>query len=93
VDFASTIQAVARSGWTAPEVLRSPANGLAASNVYSFGVIVWQLLTRSALPFGMPFNEQLARRVQAGLRPDIPAGVVPAFAELMARCWHAEPSK
>ncbi len=31
---------------TAPEVLEDPSNGCAASNVYSFGVILWELCAR-----------------------------------------------
>jgi len=92
VDFASTIQSIARSAWMAPEVLKDPLCGNAKSNVYSFGIVLWEVVTRKH-PFEERFSERLASKIIGGLRPTIPTNIHPKLAELMTQCWVADPSQ
>jgi len=56
--------------WAAPEVLRSEALGPAA-DVYSFGVIVWEMLTQRIPHKGLSFGQVLAAVGWAGWGPDL----------------------
>lgn len=39
--------------WTAPEVLEDPEAFSKASDIYSFGIILWELITRNSPYEGM----------------------------------------
>jgi serine/threonine protein kinase len=87
--LASTGDMTAETGtyrWMAPEVIKH-AKYDQRIDVYSFGIILWELFT-SQLPYdGMPSLSAAAAVVENGLRPAIPAEVPPAVAGLMQRCW------
>lgn len=77
--------------WMAPElVVGVPYNEKV--DVYSYGMILWELLTGKA-PF-MGWNEiELARAVvHEGKRPDIPAKTPEKLASLITACWSADPN-
>jgi serine/threonine protein kinase len=79
--------------WTAPEVVMG-ARASQAADVYSFGIIVWEMLTRQ-IPFGSDVQTpiRLLRMVtNSGLRPTIPDGCPPPLISLLERCWSAEPA-
>jgi serine/threonine protein kinase len=86
--------------WLAPEILAGLPYTVAA-DVYSFGVIMWELLT-----WEVPWHQQNTWQVHAmvtveHLRPDIPADVavspggtfggIAAYLELMKACWAQSP--
>ncbi len=76
--------------WMAPEVIMHKQYDQTV-DVYSFGIILYELLT-SQLPYGnMPSLAAAAAVVDAGLRPGVPPDAPPAVAALMQRCWSAQP--
>ncbi|KAL3697333.1 hypothetical protein R1sor_011409 [Riccia sorocarpa] len=78
--------------WMAPEVIcHKPYNRKV--DVYSFGIVLWELCT-SKLPFeGMSFV-QLAHAVSSdNHRPPISEVTSASFAKLIARCWDKDPSR
>eukprot|EP00793_Prasinoderma_coloniale_P001386 PRCOL_00005161-RA len=76
-------------GWMAPEVLDSaPYNEKA--DVYSYGVILWELLTQEE-PFKGLAPMQIMRLIDRGERPAIPAGVSAGYRELIEQCWATDP--
>ena len=60
-------------------------------DVYSFGIVLWELVTGN-LPFANMTAVQAAFAVvNKGVRPAIPHDCLPALAEIMTRCWDANP--
>eukprot|EP00741_Cyanophora_paradoxa_P023417 tig00021582_g22621.t2 len=82
--------------WMAPEVMagQTPA---AASDVYSFATVCWEVLTRQ-LPHAGLRREEIVGRVlgEAGQEGSLPHPIPPdcpeALRELLARCWSRDPS-
>lgn len=81
----------------APELLRGE-RVTPGADVYSFGVTLWQLLTREP-PYAGERQHILYAVVAFNLRPDLnkqvfsPSGPGRAFKELLGRCWSAESSR
>ncbi|XP_062163681.1 serine/threonine-protein kinase STY46-like isoform X4 [Alnus glutinosa] len=77
--------------WMAPELIEHKAYDHKV-DVFSFGVLLWELLTRK-LPYEHLTPLQAAVGVvQKGLRPTIPADTHPKLVELLERCWQQDPS-
>jgi len=81
--------------WTAPEILSSKSYSDKV-DVYSFGVILWELLTETQFFSDKSFFNQIEKAVIAGQRPTIPPlppGEAPkSMSVLMQNCWNQEPS-
>ena len=74
-------------------------------DVYSFGIIMWELWTRQR-PYGGLNKQQYMQRSSSSnflLRPDAedfmpageqgePAELAPGWRQLMRRCWHPNPA-
>lgn len=80
--------------WTAPEILAELPFDTSA-DVYSFGVILWNLLSRKALfEELLPWTDDVSRAVRAGKRPTIPSekGMLPEYEVLIRQCWDHKPA-
>lgn len=94
-DGASAPQFVGAIPWRAPEA--TTTHFLPASDVFSFGMVLWELVTRK-MPFdsgrgGAGAGNMLAIRTQIrdGHRPEIPAACTPVIKRLIESCWQADP--
>jgi serine/threonine protein kinase len=78
--------------WQAPEAMESQLFS-EASDVYSFGIIMWEMFTRQ-VPFGdmNPYQAAMAV-ITENKRPFIPAFVPPHFTNLIELAWHQNPQK
>eukprot|EP00887_Chlorella_sp_A99_P001926 scaffold18.g1926.t1 len=77
---------VGEAGWMAPEVIEhNPYREKA--DTYSFGIVLWELLT-GRIPYSdmTPLQAAVAV-VQKGLRPPIPQNCPPPLADIMRLCW------
>lgn len=63
------------------------------SNVYSFGMIVWEMVT-GEIAYSAFSPVQAAVGIAAcGLRPDIPKDCPQVLRNLMMKCWNNSPSR
>ena len=78
--------------WMAPELFKNwPCT--VQTDVYAFGVVLWEILTKET-PFGTTASTRdIAARVRRGERPVIPEGSPVAFVNLMKGCWQQNPKK
>ncbi|XP_046982515.1 tyrosine-protein kinase Fer-like [Schistocerca americana] len=75
--------------WTAPEALQMGKYSW-MSDVWSFGVLMWEVFSRGANPYTGFSNQEVRDKVENGFRMRPPAGTPVAMATLMSRCWEAE---
>lgn len=76
--------------WMAPEVIEhSPYRE--SADVYSFGIVLWELVTGQVPYSAMTPLQAAVGVVQKGLRPEIPPTCPPAIADLMRACWTRNP--
>ena len=62
------------------------------ADVYSFGIIMWQVVTRRE-PFGGRNFMGVSLDVLEGKRPQVPSECDKGLKKLMKRCWHGTASK
>ena len=76
--------------WSPPEVL---VNGLfsSASDVWSFGVVLWEIFTHGMDPFGALTGTQVAKYVTNGQRLSKPDRCDDNVYQIMRDCWHVTP--
>lgn len=79
--------------WMAPEVIVGKRYTEKA-DVFSFGVILWELATRKPPYYGIDGQVVSQRVVKEGLRPKISEKEAPGpFLDLMKRCWAEDPER
>ncbi|PKY44041.1 kinase-like protein [Rhizophagus irregularis] len=78
--------------YIAPEVLRGE-NYTAASDIYSFGIIMNTFATGKRPWYNRAHDIYLARDICNGERLEIPEDTPSFYAELMQRCWDNDPAK
>src|SRR4051794_8499674 len=76
---------------TAPEIIRGGEYDERV-DIYSFGMILWELLTRAKPYEGQNFMAT-TMDVLKGIRPAIPPKTPTKYAKLVKKCWHGEANK
>uniref|UniRef100_A0A8C8BK87 Fibroblast growth factor receptor n=1 Tax=Otus sunia TaxID=257818 RepID=A0A8C8BK87_9STRI len=78
--------------WMAPEALFDRVY-THQSDVWSFGVLLWEIFTLGGSPYpGIPV-EELFKLLKEGHRMDKPANCTHDLYMIMRECWHAVPSQ
>ncbi|RHZ49240.1 hypothetical protein Glove_527g20 [Diversispora epigaea] len=76
--------------YVAPEIFEDSSYSQ-ASDVYSFGMLMWEF-TSGHKPFrNRPHNSDLMCNIRSGLRPEITDDTPDIFSVFMKRCWDSNP--
>ncbi|XP_013605734.1 PREDICTED: serine/threonine-protein kinase HT1-like [Brassica oleracea var. oleracea] len=76
--------------WMAPEMIQHRPYTQKV-DVYSFGIVLWELLT-GMVPFqNMTAVQAAFAVVNRGVRPSIPDDCLPVLRNILTRCWDADP--
>jgi serine/threonine protein kinase len=78
--------------WMAPEVLRGEHYSEKA-DVYSFGVLIWEMVTGQVPHAGIPPFRLIALLANQDVRLPIPKNCSASLRRLMKKCMHKEPTK
>jgi hypothetical protein len=62
-------------------------------DVWSFGIVLYELFSRGGTPYFSFTNQECAEKVVAGYRLDKPKDCPDDVYELMRACWDADPEK
>ncbi|KXZ49811.1 hypothetical protein GPECTOR_19g262 [Gonium pectorale] len=74
----------------APEALLKRARIDAAVDVYSFGILMWEMFACGARPYQHVATDAVGRCVAQGLRPVLAGWVPPAYRSLAMACWQTD---
>jgi len=90
ISVSCTMGAVA---WMAPEVIENAKSFTKKSDVYSYGIILWEILTRGdPCPTEMNSIMLASEVVNNAFRPQLPhPNISPPWEELIKRCWAQNP--
>ncbi|XP_052283061.1 focal adhesion kinase 1-like isoform X4 [Dreissena polymorpha] len=78
--------------WMAPESINF-RRFTSASDVWMFGVCIWEILMYGIKPFQGVRNNDVIGKIENGERLPLPPGCPPSLYNLMCVCWSYEPSK
>lgn len=91
VDLHKTMTACGTPCWTAPEILRN-ARYTTKADVFSYGIVLWELVTRDEPFSGMPAFQVIFAVGTKGVRLPLPAICPPELIKLITSCWQEDPS-
>ncbi|KAL6119562.1 ptk6 [Pungitius sinensis] len=77
--------------WSAPEAI---SHGMFSnkSDVWSFGILLYEILTFGGVPYPAFNNQETYQQVTDGFRMPAPAKCPESLYKIMLSCWSAEPS-
>ncbi|XP_043529651.1 uncharacterized protein LOC122539094 isoform X2 [Frieseomelitta varia] len=78
--------------WMAPESINF-RRFTTSSDVWMFGVCMWEILMLGVKPFQGVKNNEVIRKLENGERLALPNHCPPRLYSLMSQCWSYEPSK
>ncbi|XP_048085952.1 protein tyrosine kinase 2aa isoform X13 [Alosa alosa] len=78
--------------WMAPESINF-RRFTSASDVWMFGVCMWEILMYGIKPFQGVKNNDVIGRIENGERLAMPPNCPPTLYSLMTKCWAYDPSK
>lgn len=78
--------------WMSPESINF-RRFTAASDVWMFGVCMWEVLMMGVKPFQGIKNNDVIGKIENGERLALPPKCPPRLYSLMSQCWSFEPSK
>nr|CAH7751185.1 unnamed protein product [Callosobruchus chinensis] len=78
--------------WMSPESINF-RRFTTASDVWMFGVCIWEILMYGVKPFQGVKNNDVIGKIENGERLALPPNCPPRLYSLMSQCWSYEPSK
>uniref|UniRef100_A0A914DEX7 receptor protein-tyrosine kinase n=1 Tax=Acrobeloides nanus TaxID=290746 RepID=A0A914DEX7_9BILA len=77
--------------WTAIEVLHDPTIFSDKSDVWSYGVVIWEIFTCGEQPYGGKSQEEIKTYLFEGQRLEQPANMPNDLYRITRRCWEELP--
>ena len=78
--------------WTAPEVIEF-GKASKASDVWSFGVVFWEIFSRGAIPYAGHSQQEVIQLVKKGRKLTAPPSMPHEVSLLMNKCFALKPEK
>lgn len=75
--------------WLAPEVIKH-ARSSKYSDVYGYGIVLWELATRDEVYKGLETTQIIAKVANENLRPPVPQDC--PWKDIMVKCWAENPN-
>jgi len=64
-----------------------------ASDVWSFGVVIWEILESGKVPYPDKTNKEVIQAINDGFRMEKPKNCIDSLFILMMWCWQAKPEE
>lgn len=78
--------------WAPPEVLNYTRFS-SKSDVWAYGVLMWEVFTCGKMPYGRLKNTEVVERVQRGIILEKPKSCAKEIYEVMKKCWSHHPEE
>ena len=77
--------------WMAPESI-CDGQFTSKSDVWSYGVVLWEIATLAEVPYQGLSNEEVLSHVKSGQHPTPPKDCPNVVSSLMLECWQTHPN-
>ncbi|XP_068707041.1 scavenger receptor cysteine-rich domain-containing group B protein-like [Montipora foliosa] len=81
-----------REKWMSPELLEN-SNFTSHSDIWSFGILLWEIETDGAIPYSGIQAKDLFQTIKSGYRLQKPVKCSDALYDVMTKCWKPVPSE
>lgn len=79
--------------WRAPEMFRRGAKYTTSSDIYSFGVLLWEIAARK-IPYAEEASDTVVMAfIKDNEKEEIPVDCPYSFAEIIKECWRNSPNE
>eukprot|EP01117_Protostelium_nocturnum_P013365 TRINITY_DN4981_c0_g1_i1.p1 TRINITY_DN4981_c0_g1~~TRINITY_DN4981_c0_g1_i1.p1 ORF type:complete len:1284 (+),score=378.10 TRINITY_DN4981_c0_g1_i1:76-3927(+) len=78
--------------WCAPETI-SQGISTTQSDVWSFGICVWEIYSLGQVPYGNMSNEETVSKLKGGYRLPKPYRCPAGLFEIVLKCWNEKPEE
>ncbi|KAH0619254.1 hypothetical protein JD844_019133 [Phrynosoma platyrhinos] len=78
--------------WTAPEALSHGRYSI-KSDVWSFGILLYEIMTLGQNPYPGMSNSEVFKHVQTGFKMHCPPKCSPTIYGIMCKCWKLNPNE
>ena len=85
------LTALLKVRWLAPELLLHNKTFTLKSDVWAFGVTLWEIFSFARKPYGTQHNNEVKEQVREGMFLSRPNECPEEVHELMVSCWRMEP--